>query len=107
MAEPALQPFRYHGPPSQSCTEFKGVIWKDHTRTTLLYAWTIASAVKGESGKQRKRTITGSGLGGLLAALRHHQGPDDTAQLEKEAEYQKYHRVLLWPSTTAEHVKAK
>ena len=100
MAEPALQPFRYAGDPSQTSTEFKGVIWKDHTRTTLVYAWTITSRVPGESGKQRKRAAA-SGLGGLLAALRHHHGPDDTAQLEKE-EYQKWHRVLLWPSTTAE-----
>ena len=54
VAEPALQPFRYAGDPSQTSTEFKGVIWKDNTRTTLVYAWSITSAVKGEKGKQRK-----------------------------------------------------
>ena len=81
VAAAELQPFRYAGVDSQTSTEFKWVVWKEPAHITLVYAWTISGGVTGKSGKQRKRKAA-SGLGALLAALRHHHGPDDTAQLE-------------------------
>ena len=72
---------------------------------TLVYAWTITSGVTGKSGKQRKRKAA-SGLGALLAALRHHHGPDDTAQLEVGTDYQEWRRVDSGSGTAEERLTA-
>ena len=102
MAAAELQPFRA-GVDSQTSTEFKWVVWT--SRATLVYSWTITSGVTGKSGKQRKRKAA-SGLGALLAALRHHHGPDDTAQLEVGTEYQKWRRVDSGSGTAEERLTA-
>ena len=105
VAAAELQPFRHAGVDSQTSTEFKWVVWKEPAHITLVYAWTISGGVTGESGKQRKRKAA-SGLGALLAALRHHHGPDDTAQLEVEADYQEWRRVDSGSGTAEERLKA-
>ena len=38
VAAAALQPFLYGGTATQTNTAFKWVVWKDTTRTTLVYA---------------------------------------------------------------------
>ena len=105
MAAAELQPFRHAGVDSQTSTEFKWVVWKEPAHITLVYAWTISGGVTGESGKQRKRKAA-SGLGALLAALRHHHGPDDTAQLEVGTDYQEWRRVDSGSGTAEERLKA-
>ena len=104
VAAAELQPFRHAGG-TQTSTEFKWVVWKEPAHITLVYAWTISGGVTGESGKQRKRKAA-SGLGALLAALRHHHGPDDTAQLEVEADYQEWRRVDSGSGTAEERLTA-
>jgi hypothetical protein len=104
VAAAALQPFRHANPAaSLTATEFKWVLCSQPSGT-LVYAWTITSGVTGESGKQRKR-VAASGLGALLAALRHHHGPDDTAEVEKE-EYQNWRRVDRGSGTAAQRLAA-
>ena len=105
VAAAELQPFRYAGVDSQTSTEFKWVVWKEPAHITLVYAWTISGGVTGKSGKQRKRKAA-SGLGALLAALRHHHGPDDTAQLEVGTDYQEWRRVDSGSGTAEERLKA-
>ena len=105
VAAAELQPFRHAGVDSQTSTEFKWVVWKEPAHITLVYAWTISGGVTGESGKQRKRKAA-SGLGALLAALRHHHGPDDTAQLEVGTDYQEWRRVDSGSGTAEERLKA-
>ena len=102
VAAAELQPFRHAGG-TQTSTEFKWVVWKEPAHITLVYAWGIA--LKGKSSKQRKRKAA-SGLGALLAALRHHHGPDDTAQLEVEADYQEWRRVDSGSGTAEERLTA-
>ena len=102
VAAAELQPFRHAGG-TQTSTEFKWVVWKEPAHITLVYAWGIA--LKGKSSKQRKRKAA-SGLGALLAALRHHHGPDDTAQLEVGTEYQEWRRVDSGSGTAEERLKA-
>ena len=104
VAAAELQPFRHAGVDSQTSTEFKWVVWKEPAHITLVYAWTISGGVTGESGKQRKRKAA-SGLGALLAALRHHHGPDDTAEVEPE-EYQNWRRVDRGSGTAAQRLAA-
>ena len=105
VAAAELQPFRYAGVDSQTSTEFKWVVWKEPAHITLVYAWTISGGVTGKSGKQRKRKAA-SGLGALLAALRHHHGPDDTAQLEVGTDYQEWRRVDSGSGTAEERLTA-
>ena len=100
MEAPALQPFRRSS--KSICPD--PFLWVRSQQDRIIYTYAIM-----ETSTKRVWLVdheAACGLGALLAALRHHNGPDDTAGVNVPQGWKQWERHTLGIRTAEERLEA-
>ena len=100
MDAPALRPFRRSG----KSTNLNPFLWVESRQNRIIYSYVIQETFTTRIWLVNHEAACG--LGALLAALRHHHGPDDTAGIKAPQEWKQWKRSDMGIRTAEERSEA-